>query len=305
MTSKTAAVLVALVLLVNPVYAATPEPTAAQPSATTAVPTIALSPTVTRTVPSYWVEYQDNGGRFSLRYPPRWAIDDQGPDYVSFQTGAYSNNALIKVVPALPFSIDTVANAFMEKRKQEGDVPELLRTGKWKLPGSFYAMVRISYPGFDIEDLMVVSPVDSTSTILAAITNVAPSSIGHATAVSEEDEEQFAHVLLSVKVNEAAAPTSITPTPTQSGQIRLDGQGQQASSFFNLRSGLAIFRMTHAGEHNFAIWLLDDHGKKIDLLVNELGSFAGSKAIGIEKAGRYLLNVQADGKWTVSIEQEN
>ena len=38
----------------------------------------------------------------------------------------------------------------------------------------------------------------------------------------------------------------------------------------------------------------------LDLLVSETGSFDGSKAVGIEESGGHILDISADGNWTVS-----
>nr|QNO52629.1 hypothetical protein MBLPMMNE_00036 [Methanosarcinales archaeon ANME-1 ERB6] len=98
-----------------------------------------------------------------------------------------------------------------------------------------------------------------------------------------------------------ATPTpELTPTPEPIG---LSGTGQEATSKFSLEKGLSIFRMTHDGDSNFAVWLLDDEGDKVDLLVNEIGEFDGSKAVGIKNQGDYILDISADGGWTITIEQ--
>jgi hypothetical protein len=98
-------------------------------------------------------------------------------------------------------------------------------------------------------------------------------------------------------------PTSTsTPEPTPE-PITLSEIGQEATSKFSLEKGLSIFRMTHDGDSNFAIWLLDDEGDQIDLLVNEIGEFDGSKAVGIKNQGDYILDISADGSWTITIEQ--
>jgi hypothetical protein len=57
--------------------------------------------------------------------------------------------------------------------------------------------------------------------------------------------------------------------------------------------------MTHDGDSNFAVWLLDDEGDKVELLVNEIGEFDGSKAVSIRKSGIYLLDISADGNWEI------
>jgi hypothetical protein len=98
--------------------------------------------------------------------------------------------------------------------------------------------------------------------------------------------------------------TTSSPTPTDTPEpIVLSGTGQEATSKFTLEKGLSKFRMAHDGDSNFAILLLDDEGNNVDLLVNEIGEFDGSKAVGIAKAGIYLLDISADGGWKITIEQ--
>lgn len=92
------------------------------------------------------------------------------------------------------------------------------------------------------------------------------------------------------------------PTTAPSVPKTLSGRGQQASEFITLNSGLKTFKMKHTGQGNFGIWLLDSSGEKVELLVNEIGSFDGSKAIGISTSGIYILDISADGEWSVSIE---
>ncbi|MEK7612120.1 MAG: hypothetical protein AAB407_02150 [Patescibacteria group bacterium] len=95
-----------------------------------------------------------------------------------------------------------------------------------------------------------------------------------------------------------------TPPPVQEPEaISLKGTGQQASEQFMLITGLSVFKLTHTGTKNFSIWLLDSEGNKVDLLANIVGSFNGSKAVGITKADTYLLDIDADGGWSVVIEQ--
>jgi len=97
--------------------------------------------------------------------------------------------------------------------------------------------------------------------------------------------------------------TKPSPTPTDTPEpIVLSGTGQEATSKFTLEKGLSKFRMNHDGDSNFAILLLDDEGNNVDLLVNEIGEFDGSKAVGITKSGIYLLDISADGNWEISVE---
>ena len=99
-----------------------------------------------------------------------------------------------------------------------------------------------------------------------------------------------AHMILQAA---ATTPESIT----------LSGTGQQASEMFYLDKGLAIFEMNHDGDGYFGVVLLNAEGDSIDLLANEIGEFDGSKAVGISESGIYLLDISADGGWTITIEQ--
>lgn len=98
---------------------------------------------------------------------------------------------------------------------------------------------------------------------------------------------------------EQPSATSTAPAAPQT----FTGRGQQVSPMFKLASGLTIFHMAHDGGSNFAVVLLDNKGNWVELLVNEIGSFDGAKAVGIRRAGVYLLDITADGNWTVTIEQ--
>ena len=89
---------------------------------------------------------------------------------------------------------------------------------------------------------------------------------------------------------------------TQSSPLTLQGTGQQVSEMFSLDEGLKTFDMTYHGSDNFIVWLMDGQGNRVDLLANQIGSFNGSKAVGIPQTGTYLLDITSNGKWEVSIE---
>lgn len=106
---------------------------------------------------------------------------------------------------------------------------------------------------------------------------------------------------------EANGPWTVTITQprksaTQSAPLTLQGTGNQASELFTLDNGLRMFNMDYHGSDNFIVFLMDDQGNRIDLLANQIGSFNGSKAVGISQTGTYLLNIEANGKWKVTIE---
>ncbi len=97
-----------------------------------------------------------------------------------------------------------------------------------------------------------------------------------------------------------------TPTPEvrEPEPQTVAGTGQEVSPAFALEAGLTVFRMTHDGTSNFAIWLLNqDTGEQLELLANEIGAFDGAKAVGIAEPGNYVLDVTADGRWSADVEQ--
>lgn len=112
---------------------------------------------------------------------------------------------------------------------------------------------------------------------------------------TKSDGSKVVETVGNVKQEEEVIPE---PAP-----IELSGTSQQATQKFSLENGLAIFKMTHTGTSNFAITLLDSDGQRVELLVNVIGNFDGAKAIGVAKKGEYVLDVSANGKWTVRIEQ--
>jgi hypothetical protein len=110
--------------------------------------------------------------------------------------------------------------------------------------------------------------------------------------------------LLSYAFNVFAPPPPPPPPPPPGLQTyNFSGRGDTATSFFTLEKGISKFTMTHSGSSNFIIWLYNQNGERVELLVNEIGSFNGSHALGIEATTNYMLNITADGPWTVTIEQ--
>jgi len=90
------------------------------------------------------------------------------------------------------------------------------------------------------------------------------------------------------------------PTSAQTAPKTFTGKSHIATEFFKLNDGLVRFEMKYSGERNFIVWLLDNKGNQIELLANEIGSFTGSKAIGVDE-GIYLLDVTGTGSWQVDV----
>jgi hypothetical protein len=92
--------------------------------------------------------------------------------------------------------------------------------------------------------------------------------------------------------------------PEPAAPLEFSGTGPQATEQFDLSAGLARFEMTHQGESNFIVTLLDDEGAEVgSSLMNEIGPIDSSQAVQIPEDGTYLLNVDADGAWTIRVQQ--
>jgi hypothetical protein len=94
------------------------------------------------------------------------------------------------------------------------------------------------------------------------------------------------------------------PSPRQPvAVVESSGQGDEASQFFHLESGLVRSDYAYVGEHNFIAYLLDSQGDPVELVANEIGSCEGSSAGSIRSAGDFLLDVTASGSWTITLSQ--
>ena len=118
-----------------------------------------------------------------------------------------------------------------------------------------------------------------TTVAIAKANDSAPTKTNEPTAKDNKDEQ-------------AAAPP-----------IQLSGKGDQASSKFQMQAGLSTWKITHDGRSNFKVSLLGSDGREVDMPVNEIGRYSGTQVVRVAKAGEYLLNVNADGKWSATIEQ--
>lgn len=79
------------------------------------------------------------------------------------------------------------------------------------------------------------------------------------------------------------------------------GTDQAATDLFYLRGGLRVFRLTHHGRSNFIVRLLDQRGRSVETLLNEVGEINASKPVRVSE-GYYALDLDADGQWIVSHE---
>lgn len=93
------------------------------------------------------------------------------------------------------------------------------------------------------------------------------------------------------------------PRPSSAATLPLseDGRGDSVVGPLRLSEGLARFQLTHQGNANFAAILYRANGRRVDLLVNEIGAYSGSKATRIPDDGIYYLDLTANGSWSVMV----
>lgn len=102
---------------------------------------------------------------------------------------------------------------------------------------------------------------------------------------------------------EPEPPPKPEPEP-EPEPIALSGEASQATDFFELEEGLAVFDFSHQGQINFIATLLDEQGTEVGYaLGNEIGTVESSSALRIQQAGRYVLDVDADGPWSATVTQ--
>lgn len=120
-------------------------------------------------------------------------------------------------------------------------------------------------------------------------------------AIEEPVEEEI--------IEEEVAEEEITPEEEEVEipqvdiePIELSGSGATSTDFFDITGGLTIFEFSNTGDSNFIAYILDEEGNELELLVNEIGSISGKKAMYL-LPGRYFINVEHGNNWKYTILQ--
>jgi hypothetical protein len=89
------------------------------------------------------------------------------------------------------------------------------------------------------------------------------------------------------------------------GGITLSGSGPEATRPFQLEEGLTVIEMSHQGNANFIVDILDENGNSVAPMgvANVIGPFEGSTPVQIMRSGQYLLDVQNAGQWQIEVTQ--
>ena len=89
--------------------------------------------------------------------------------------------------------------------------------------------------------------------------------------------------------------------------ITIEGTGTQVTAKFQLKAGLAVFEVEYPEEDFLIVHLIDgETGEIAERIFSESsGATQNSKAVAIEQAGEYLLNVESvRGAWTITVQQD-
>jgi len=130
--------------------------------------------------------------------------------------------------------------------------------------------------------------VANNSSILAA------SLYGGAAVVAQTSEAELNDILanrLHPICNGASQPFSFT------------GTGNKVVGPFILEKGLSVITSHHSGSSNFAVVLYDQNGQWVDLVANDIGTYSGESAVGLDATLGYTLDIDADGPWSIDVEQ--
>lgn len=84
--------------------------------------------------------------------------------------------------------------------------------------------------------------------------------------------------------------------------VALKGNGDDATNDVEFaEAGNYRVAITHKGKSNLVVYARgSEPGTDIQLL-NEIGEYSGSKILSVEVPGKYIVDVQADGAWTLKI----
>lgn len=97
------------------------------------------------------------------------------------------------------------------------------------------------------------------------------------------------------------APTTSLPEP-EPADFR--GQGSDVISLGSSIEGAFLARVSHNGSRNFIAVLLDEGGRRVDGIVNEIGSYSGTHAVNFDGRGAYLfVQIDADGSWELVLDR--
>lgn len=101
-----------------------------------------------------------------------------------------------------------------------------------------------------------------------------------------------------------AAPTP-TPAPTpvlDFTPIKLSGRGDKIARFSIPEDKAALATISYTGTGNFAIWTIGSDGSELDLLVNTIGKYSGTRMFDTEYGQHSVaFKITASGSWVITV----
>lgn len=92
------------------------------------------------------------------------------------------------------------------------------------------------------------------------------------------------------------------PSQPSGGDYSFSGSGDKAVEGIALDAGLIICSATHDGSRNFIVELYGPGGEW-ELVINDIGPYEGDRTIEVERSGDQIINITADGLWTLDCHQ--
>ena len=120
-----------------------------------------------------------------------------------------------------------------------------------------------------------------------------------ALSITSRSNEKTEDASLLDKVGADRSPGAEAERTETAPGLSLEGKGKKSQTF-NAGGGLTIIKLAHRGPSNFVV--LYGQGQATQLLVNEVGLYEGSRALGLP-AGDYILEIDTTGDWAVQIDQ--
>lgn len=133
-----------------------------------------------------------------------------------------------------------------------------------------------------------------------------------AAVVTPTPQVVYVTVTVTVPVTQSPTPGIITPEKTQAytplktptpirQSMQFGGAGDDVRPFTIVGGGGYIVYATTAGKmDNFIVHVTDDRGEVVEYLFNEYVPYSGKQIISLDP-GRYYLDIQTGGQWSIDI----
>ena len=140
----------------------------------------------------------------------------------------------------------------------------------------------------------VAAPATTTTPPTSSTTTTVPS-----TTVKPTTTTAAPTTTTTAPTTTTTAPTTTTTAPPD--PVHYQGTGSDVVTIAKPGTGAVLFTATHSGERNFAVWAMDAAGKKLELMVNTIGSYSGSSVLDATGEQTALLEIEADGEWRIDL----